>query len=73
MVSHHFPMFGDDWSSARGDTKYLICHVTSQNNLIGWEFFIIYQQLTKFGEHSYCSSKDKMFLVCHGIKDDHVI
>ena len=24
--SHRLPMFGDDWSSASGDRKYLICH-----------------------------------------------
>ena len=67
MVSPHFPMFGGDRSSAKGYIKCLICHVTSQNNLIGWELFIIYQHLTKFDEHSCCNSKYKMFLVCHGI------
>ena len=34
MVSYHFPMFGGDWSSAKVDLKYLICHVTSQNDVI---------------------------------------
>ena len=35
MVTHHFAMFGGHWSSANGDVKYLICHVTSQNHVIG--------------------------------------
>ena len=34
MVSHHLAMFGDHWSSANGNIKYLIFHVTSQNRLI---------------------------------------
>ena len=34
LVSHHFAMFGDHWSSGNEDKKYLICHVTSQNHLI---------------------------------------
>ena len=35
MVNHHFAIFGGHWSSANGDVKYLICHVTSQNHVIG--------------------------------------
>ena len=34
---------------------------------------MIYHHLAKFGGHSYCSSKDIMFLVCHVIKQDHAI
>ena len=34
MVSHHFAMFGGYWSSAGGDIKYLICHVTSQKHVV---------------------------------------
>ena len=34
MVSHHFAMFGDHWSSASGNIKCLIFHETSQNHLI---------------------------------------
>ena len=34
MVSHHLPIFGHHWSSASGNTKYLIFYVTSQNHLI---------------------------------------
>ena len=34
MVSHHLAMFCDHWSSASGNIKYLIFHVTSQNHLI---------------------------------------
>ena len=29
--------------------------------------------LAKFGGHRYCSSREKMFLVCHVIKPDQVI
>ena len=29
--------------------------------------------LAKFGGHKYFSSRDLMFLVCHVIKQDHVI
>ena len=34
MLSHHLAMFRDHWSSASGNIKYLIFHVTSQNHLI---------------------------------------
>ena len=34
MGSHHLATFGDHWSSASGNIKYLIFHVTSQNHLI---------------------------------------
>ena len=34
MVSHHLAMFGDHWSSASGNIKYLIFHLTSKNHLI---------------------------------------
>ena len=31
-----------------------------------------YHYLAKFGDHRYCTSRD-MFLVCHVIKQEHVI
>ena len=34
MVSHRLAMFGDHWSSASGNIKCLIFHVTPQNHLI---------------------------------------
>ena len=34
MVSHLLAMFGDHWSSASGNIKYLVFHATSQNHLI---------------------------------------
>ena len=34
MVSDHLAMFGDHWFSASGNIKYLIFHLTSQNDLI---------------------------------------
>ena len=33
-VSYDNAMFGGYWSSASGDIRYLICHVTSQNHVI---------------------------------------
>ena len=33
-VNHHLAIFGDDWSSTSEDIKYLISHVTSQNQVI---------------------------------------
>ena len=32
--SQHIAMFGDHWPSTRGDTMYLIYHMTSQDHLI---------------------------------------
>ena len=34
IISHNLSMFGDHWSSASTDIKYLIFHVTSQNHLM---------------------------------------
>ena len=34
MESHYIPMFGGHWANTSGDRKYLICHVTSQNQVI---------------------------------------
>ena len=34
--------------------------------------FMVCHHLSKFVGHRYCSSRD-MFLVCHAIKQDHVI
>ena len=33
-LSYHLAMFCGHWSSASGDIKYLICHVTSQSHVI---------------------------------------
>ena len=33
-VSHHVTIFGGHWLSAKGDTKYLICHMTLQDYMI---------------------------------------
>ena len=32
--SHHLAMFCDHWSTANGDIKYLLCHMTSQKHVI---------------------------------------
>ena len=34
---------------------------------------MVFFHLAKFGRHTYYSSRDKMLLVCHLIKQDHVI
>ena len=51
-------MFGGYWSSARGDIKYLIYRVTSQNhvievscNFVKWKLLISYHRPAMFGGH----------------------
>ena len=72
MVSHHLAMFGY-WSSATGDMKYLLCHVTSQNPVIegsnrfmsgssSWHVTTL-PSLVAIGIVVV-----EMFLVCHVIK-----
>ena len=35
---------------------------------------MVHHDLAKFGGHRYCSSRDKLFLVCHHVfKQDYVI
>ena len=34
---------------------------------------MVYHCLAKFGGHGHCSSRDIMCLVCHVIKQDHII
>ena len=34
---------------------------------------MVYQHLAKFGDHRYCTVRDIIFLVCHGIKQDYII
>ena len=34
---------------------------------------MVYHDLAKFGGRRYCSSRDKLFLICHVIKQDYVI
>ena len=72
MVFHHFAMFCGHWSLVNTKIKYLIYHVTPQNNLIegssnfeSLNSLCNWYQLAKFGG-------DK-FLVCQVIKQDHVI
>ena len=40
--------------------------------IYGLTVFMEIHHLAKFGGHSYCNSRN-MFLVCHVIKQDHVI
>ena len=54
-MNHHLAIIGGDWSSASGDIKYLICHVSLQNyvinvssNFMSGSFMVCYQ-LAKFG------------------------
>ena len=54
-MSHHLAINGGDWSSASGDIKYLICHVSLQNHVINVSSnfmsgnFMVCYQLAKFG------------------------
>ena len=77
-MNHHLAMFDDHWSSARGDIKYLAYHVTLQNHVIerssntvngssSWNITIL-PSLVAIGIVVV-----KMFLVCHVIKQDHII
>ena len=43
------------------------------NSAYEWELFMVYHHFAKFGDHKYCSSRDIFFLVCHVIKQDHII
>ena len=78
MVTHHFAMFGGHWSSANGDVKYLICHVTSQNHVIGgssnfmsWTSSWYVTNLPSLAARGIVVIE--MFLVSHVIKQDDVI
>ena len=72
-------MFGEHWSSASGDIKYLIYHKTlknheieGSNNFMSGSFSWSVATLPNFAVRRYCVSRD-MFLVCNVIKQDHVI
>ena len=65
---HHLDMLSEDWSSESGYIKFLICHVTSQKRIKEGS-----SNFMSSGRHTYYSSRDKMILVCHLIKQDHVI
>ena len=78
--SHPISMFSGHWSSTNGDIKYLICHVTSHNNVIekscnflsgncSW-YVTTLPILVVIG--IYCGSKDIIFLVCHMIYQKYV-
>lgn len=67
--------FGGYWSIINGGRKYLIYHKTMQISdqvLYGWELFMVCCNLAKFGGNRCCSRRE-MFLVCHLIKQNHVI
>ena len=77
-VSHQLAMFGGQWSIANRDVKYLIYHVTSQkyvtegssNFMAGSSSWYVatLPSLVAIG-----IAVVGMFLVCHMIKQDHVI
>ena len=77
-ILDHLGMFCGHWSSGSGDKKYLICHVTSQNQVIeGSRNFI------DGSSSMYVTNLPnlvatgivivEMFLVCHVILTDYVI
>ena len=77
-MSHQPAMFGGQWSIANRDVKYLIYHVTSQkyvtegssNFMAGSSSWYVatLPTLVAIG-----IAVVEMFLVCHMIKQDHVI
>ena len=71
-MSYHLAMFDGHWSNASEDIKYLICNFINTSNFISQSHFMLCQHLAKWGGYRYCSSRD-MFLVCHVIRQDHVI
>ena len=79
LVFHHLTVFCGHWSLANRKIKYLICHVTPQNNLIerssnfeSLNSLCTWYQLAKFGGHRYCGSGDT-FLDFQVIKQGDVI
>ena len=76
MVSEHLAQFGVQRSCASGDIMHLICHVTSQDNLIERSYGLV-------GESSsQCVTtlaslvttdilRVEMFLICHITLRDH--
>ena len=54
-------------SSVAGDIKYLICHMTSQNNMIEGSSNFMSGSFSWFVTTSprYCTSKNIMILLCH--------
>ena len=78
MESHQLLVLRDHCSSAFGDIKYLICHVTSANRVIegsynslsgssSWYVTSLPSLVTIGG------SRDIIFLVCHVIFQGHLI
>ena len=78
-LNHHLDMFGCHRSIASGDIKYLICHVTSENEMIeGPCNFIISESFSWYVTTlpslvAIDIVAVEMFLVCHKISQDHII
>ena len=53
-VCHYLAMFGEHWSSTRGDIKYLICHVTCKTKRLKDHVTL---WLTQRGQSYYMGSK----------------
>ena len=73
-------MFCGHWSSKSGDMKYVISHVTSQNNVIEGSssfmigtFFAVWYNLAKSAGHRCCNGRDITFLAFLVIKQAYVI
>ena len=79
-MSIHLDIFDDQWSSAKGDIKYLRWHVTLKKHIFqGLSLFMSGRSswyITTFP--SFVSINIvvvgiTMFLACHLIKQDHII
>ena len=75
--NHHLAIFGGHWSDASGDVKCLIFHVTSEShvtegssNFMNWSFS---WYVTTLSSLVAICIEVAMFLVCHVIKQDHMI
>ena len=47
-VSHYLAMFGGDWSRVSRDMKYLICRMTSQNQVIDWSVKFMSESYSRY-------------------------
>ena len=79
VVTHHLLKFNDQRSCGIVEVKYLICHMTLQDNVIKrfriyWRnLFIVQNHLAKFWSHSHFGSGDITYVICYMTLQDHLI
>ena len=76
-MGQHLVKFGGHWSNASGDIKYLTCHVTSQKQATeaqsNLKLFMVYVTNLPSLVATAIAVVEIMSLICHMIKQDHVI